>query len=387
MKEKKSEMLLLIVLLGGCFFNLNYFTQCSSRVELDTIICSCTQKQLNLLELGQIITGGVAYDIEVVDRIAYVADSQNGLVIVDVSDSNDPKLITSLKDGIGNPQDITINEDLAFIADGSEGLKIVDISNPSYPTIVGAYYDGGYAYGMSVMGNYALIADGEDGLEVIDIRTPENPTEIAGYYISGIYKEITLKDDIACISNCVISEGILQYSELCILDISDLTNISEVDVIDPGDGNGFFYAYISESFGYFTLHGQNMRIILIDFSDNSNPTIVGQYDVRSGGVPNKMHVMDDILYLAAGAAGLLLVNVSNPINPYEVTQFFDGGYAYDVEVIDNLAYVADRLDGLEIIQLYSKDETSISNSTSGFGLFISFYFVIFYFLKKNRRKS
>ena len=56
-------------------------------------------------------------------------------------------------------------------------------------------------------------------------------------------------------------------------------------------------------------------------------------------------------YLTDYQKGLNVVDVSDPSNPTKIAQFFDGSHAYDVEVINNIAYVADRDDGLEIIEV------------------------------------
>lgn len=99
-----------------------------------------------------------------------------------------------------------------------------------------------------------------------------------------------------------------------------------------------------------------------------------------------MWLENNILYVAAGPEGLLLIDISDLSNPYQLTHFFDGGYAYDVKVIGNLAYVADRSDGLEIIQLYSEKEKT-SESTLGFETLIPIiYLILVYFQKKKKER-
>ena len=46
-----------------------------------------------------------------------------------------------------------------------------------------------------------------------------------------------------------------------------------------------------------------------------------------------------------------MLDVSNSSNPLKVAQFFDGGHAHDVYIVEDIAYVADEQDGLEIIQI------------------------------------
>jgi hypothetical protein len=329
-------------------------------------------QEFNLVELGQIVTGGIAYDVQVVDNIAYVADGR--LVLIDVSDPENPREISSFQDGEGSPEDIYISDDLAYVADGIDGLEIIDISDPSNPVEVGSFNDGGHAHSVSLIGKYAFVADGEDGLEVIDVNDPENPVEVAQYYLSGYYMDIFLADGQAFIANRVITDGRLQYSDLTILNVSDINNIVETGSIDPGYGKSVHYSHVSGSTGYYTTHGLQFTIKILDLSDFSDLREVGRYTYREGGdrgIPNKMDAVDDIVYIACGEGGLRVLNVSDPSNPVEIAGYYDGGLAYDVQVIGNLAFLADRLDGLEIIQLYEIIDGSSSSQSTGTSSFKS----------------
>ncbi|MHA2296782.1 MAG: LVIVD repeat-containing protein [Candidatus Hodarchaeales archaeon] len=322
-----------------------------------------TVQEFNPVEIGQLVTGGVVSDIQVIDNTVYVADESSGLVIIDVSDPENPVRTGSYSDGTGSPMDICIVNELAFVADGSDGLEIIDISDSTNPVEIGNFYDGGRASGVSVMGEHAFVADRSDGLEVIDISDPENPIEVANYYLSGSYKEVFLKDDQAFIVNLVVNEGRIEISELNVLNISDINNIVETGSIGPGYGNCFYYSYVSGNNGYFSTHGFTMGISILNIGNLPNLWKIGGYSIGEG-TPNKMDVRDDIIYFACGYAGLKIINVTDISNPVEITSYYDGGYAYDVQVVDNLAYVADRLDGLEIIQLHDNvEDSSTSRST------------------------
>ncbi|WP_080942401.1 hypothetical protein [Methanosarcina barkeri] len=63
-------------------------------------------------------------------------------------------------------------DNYGYVADGDNGLSIVDISNSSSPTIKG-YYTRAARY-VSVSDNYAYVAD-LNGLMIIDISNPSSP--------------------------------------------------------------------------------------------------------------------------------------------------------------------------------------------------------------------
>ena len=245
------------------------------------IITNATQ-EYNLIELQQIDTGGLATESEVIESVAYVTDSQNGLVIVDVSKASNPQTKATLAEGIGSLEDIWVSNDLLYIAAGIAGLKILNISDIANPALIGSFSDGRYAHGVPVVERenpLAFIADGDHGLEVMDVSIPENPIKIGQYdspqYTSIFSQEIALGKGYACLTNRIITEGIIESSDLTILNVSDPSTISSIQTFMPGNDNMFIYAYVSGDLGFFAIHGQNMRINFIDFTQLSSPTLVG----------------------------------------------------------------------------------------------------------------
>ena len=80
-------------------------------------------------------TGGGANGVQVSGKYAYVADSNNGLVIVDVSDPANPKQVGHL-DTDGGAIGVHVLNNYAYIADDNNVLVIVDVSDPTNPFLV-----------------------------------------------------------------------------------------------------------------------------------------------------------------------------------------------------------------------------------------------------------
>ncbi|UCG43183.1 MAG: hypothetical protein JSU73_00790, partial [candidate division WOR-3 bacterium] len=74
--------------------------------------------------------------------------------------------------------DVAVREDLAFVANGDSGLRIVNVSNPDRPNEVGFFLRAGYTRAVSVQENYAYVADEDSGLRVIDVSDPANPQQV-----------------------------------------------------------------------------------------------------------------------------------------------------------------------------------------------------------------
>lgn len=60
-------------------------------------------------------------------------------------------------------------------------------------------------------------------------------------------------------------------------------------------------------------------------------------------------IADGYVYVAAGTAGLIVIDFSDPANPQRVGELDTGGDARGVAVSGNYAYVADGPEGLQVI--------------------------------------
>jgi hypothetical protein len=180
--------------------------------------------------IGSVDTPGDAYDVKVVDGIAYVADGESGLQIIDISDPKKPNIIGT-SDTPGDAMAVAVSGDKAFVVDYDKGLQIIDISDPKNPKIIGYVYMPGVADGVAVSGNRAFVAAGNSGLQIIDISDPKNP-KIIGYVDTLDYaNRVTISGDKAFVTT--------GYSGLQIIDISDPKNAQIIGSVNTlGYANG-----------------------------------------------------------------------------------------------------------------------------------------------------
>jgi len=67
---------------------------------------------------------------------------------------------------------------------------------------------------------------------------------------------------------------------------------------------------------------------------------------------NSMTFFEDLLFLADNSKGLKILNVSNPWNPFLVTNFGDAyNLTSDIKIQGSYAFIADGMDGLEILDI------------------------------------
>ena len=90
-------------------------------------------------------------------------------------------------------------------------------------------------------------------------------------------------------------------------------------------------------------------LIIINVSDPTHPYVIGSY--YQSGLPYAVDVVGNIAFLANINIGLEVLNVSDPINPVKIDQYTGSGAAFDVQVAGEIAYLADWSRGLVLINI------------------------------------
>jgi len=96
------------------------------------------------------------------------------------------------------------------------------------------------------------------------------------------------------------------------------------------------YAYIADGDG----------LEIVDVSDPNNLIEVGYFDTPGWAVD--LYVVGDYAYVAEDDYGIIILDVSDPSNPQEVGHYDTPGYANKIIVQGNYAYISDYNSGLRI---------------------------------------
>ena len=249
---------------------------------------------------------GIVVDFIIVDGLAYVADDEAGMWIVDIVDPANPTLsgfysipkyavhdeVSELKyDDVAS---MAVENGHAYVAEYQYGIRVVDISDPANPVEVGFYDTPGDAHGVVVVGEIAYVADFDQGLRVLNIADPAQPVEIGSYDTPGEAQSLTIAGEY-------------------------------VYVADGSDG----------------MH-------VINIADPAHPVLAGSLD--TSGYTQGVTIEGAYAYLADGSAGLVVVNIADPANPVIAGAYDTPGYAWGVGVADEIVYVADANGGLAILR-------------------------------------
>ena len=125
---------------------------------------------------------GVIAKVVVSGTLAYVADNNGGLRIVDVSDPANPREIGAWR---GTAFCVAVAGQYAYVGEG-QGMHVIDVSNPASPQHTGFIDTVRGVYGLAAAGHYAYvgatrnIGDYHIGLWVMDVSDPAHP-QVTGH--------------------------------------------------------------------------------------------------------------------------------------------------------------------------------------------------------------
>lgn len=309
---------------------------------------------------------------QVIGTTAYLANGQNGLIMMDVSN---PAQITQIGsyDTPGSVFDVQVIGTKAYVADGDSGFIILNVANPTFPQKLGSVKDSFSCYIVSVSGNYANLGCGEDGLQVVDVSDAAHPQVVGSFecptfpvdswldngatigYISepGRFWVVDWSDPLipVPIANAPLQAKSWPYETMRLFATSNLVYVAEdnpscveiVDVADslnpqviglyqPPGGEVVKDVQVIASYAYVPTQGFTSWLHIVDISSPVNPVDIGS--ISFTGEVQRIAVGQNTACIAAGADGVRLFDVSDPAQPKEKTGIAAGGSKTHVVYID-----------------------------------------------------
>ena len=330
----------------------------SMSFPINSIQVGINQDNENIIvtKLGSIDTVGQAHDVIIKGDIAYVSDmgldydTTGGLYIFNISDPYHPTELSHFYDGGRSHKMELFNDSILIIGDNTGGLEIFDVSNPTNPSKIGNFLGANYLNAFVIIGSKVLATSFTEGVIVVDISNFTHPIELNRFPLSNI-QPISLYKNYAFVSG---SNG------LHILDISDLSNITEISTYNYDISNILFkddLAYAACS-GSILTTAQGFKIFNI--SDIRNIKELGTFD--TGGHPTDVYLEQNYTFVSDYDKGIEILNIKNSSQIIEEKNFFDGGNALGLTFVNNLLYVANGKTGLEIlkVELPNAESSSVS---------------------------
>ena len=120
-------------------------------------------------------------------RYAFVTDDE-GFKVLDITEPMKPKLIPGAFVPLKHAQRFYLSRTYAYVADGEDGLAFIDISNPEKPKLERLYNADGklndtraVQIGSVNASEFAFVADGKNGLQIFQMISPENVSGHMGF--------------------------------------------------------------------------------------------------------------------------------------------------------------------------------------------------------------
>ncbi|NHK30973.1 MAG: hypothetical protein FK730_06445 [Asgard group archaeon] len=311
-----------------------------------------------ITKLGECFFDGASYGLTVVNNKAYIADFLNGLIILDVTIYDNPELIGSYDSSLKTPYGVYVEDSYAYLCYSNAGMDIIDISNPAAPLFVANFAPTNNFYDVVVDGNYGYIAAYGTGVHVVNLTVKSSPTFLTTYIDPG---------PIVDSPNSIAKNGDIVYY----LDGSTLRLLNVSDPQSPVKLNQFTADYLAKAFSFTNnlacLYLERFGLEVVNITTPSDLFSVSQ--AYFGGRADDVFVDNDYAFIANQWAGISIIDVSNPSNPFELITLngFPFNYVHSLYYQNNLLYAGNG-NGLVIIDISNILEPVILSSLENPGI-------------------
>lgn len=291
---------------------------------------------------GNCTPPGSVWDVTVSGDHAFAADPYDGKVtVLDVTDPTSPFVATNFYDGLGQTNAVAVAGNRAFVADSDSGLVVLDVTNPAAPARIATCGATSCALDVSLSGDYAYVADKNGGMRIIDISDPANPSLAATTTFSDYAWGLTVSGDYA-----YVAEGSVGLQTVDITDpeapvTSGLWHSSTYgtarDAVIEGDR-----AYVA---------GSNYCLEVIDVSSPTSPSYVTYHSTPPSNA-RKVAVSGDFAFVADDQ-GIEVADISDPAAPAAAGLCETG--AYGVALAGEFMFAGAGFNGFKVFKVFQHD--------------------------------
>lgn len=274
-------------------------------------------------------------------------------------------------------QDVKTRNGRLYAATLFNGIVVFDISQPTDPKLMGQYrvfveddslenFTNIHNIFLSPQGNlvYAINNSslGSD-LRIIDFSDPTSSKEAGRFAIDT---DVGFVHDLNVMEQDGRLIAFLNYwtAGLWILDVTDPGSITVLSSIE-WDGivshSGWPFTLDDSLYYAHTEEGYDRHLTIIDVTDLENPHVVSRFSTREGLSIHNVQVVDGIAYISYYIDGLRVVDLRDPENPQEIGHFdtvpaederaIMGQGAWGVRVLDGIVFISDMQAGTYAFQV------------------------------------
>lgn len=314
---------------------------------------------------------------------AYVASTYYGILIIDIGDPSDLRLLGTF-DLTGYVTDVAVSLPYVYFAASTYGFGVVDVSDPAQPIQVGWSPTPAHAQGVAVRGGRAYVVDGDE-LSVFNVEVPDAPTPLGRIPLPESPHAVTLAGDYAFIPSGYPGVQIVEIEHDWPAEpLGDLAPVGQtndvavsgryayladgpaglvvVDLVDPASPLIVGTAALPGGSSAFWIAAEGSRVCIldaarrahtIDVSEPSKPEFLAQSTLPA--IPHELVLSGGWAFIPCGSSGLVMLDLNDGRDRGRMWVYDTPGWADDVAVQGHLAYVVDSY-GLLILDVTNPPE-------------------------------
>jgi hypothetical protein len=317
------------------------------------------------LEVATVTARGPADGVAVSGATLYVANGPYGLLLYDISKPSQPVPLGSAFPTY-NVLKVAVSGGRAYLAAAGAGLLVADVRDPSHPVELGTLETSGFSFDVAVEGSTAYVADGWAGLRSVNVADPSRPIENATLKTGCWATEIGLAGSWIYVAD--------SCAGLAAVDASRQDQLARIAQYSTDSTDARAVAAIG---GTVYLADRNWGVRALAASPGARgrgprdreasghylrfPTLA---ETASHAFVSEVHDVDvqgNYAYVAAGYAGLRVIDLTEPSAPQEVGAFLTQSYTTGVAVQGHYAYIVTGQQSPEARGLYVIDVTDPRN--------------------------
>lgn len=272
---------------------------------------------------------------------------------------------------------VAVADGYAYVSQGSDwpssaawgGFAVVDLADLSRPSVVGSHEFPRPAVRAAVLGKTLYVTDGlcefgparcSGALHILDISTPASPVRIGSYELDGIpsreawdttwyASDVALAGDYAYVTGGAYRDASLECG-LRVVQVSDPARLAVAGVIkceEEGTNWKGHGVVVAGDYAYVAAGDAGVRVVNV--ANPSAPVETGHAELP--GTARDLDVVGHYAYVAADEAGVQVVDVSDPARPVVVGAFDAAAPTQSVAVAGGYAYVAAGKAGLRVLDI------------------------------------
>jgi len=174
---------------------------------------------------GQYRTTAEAADVEVIGNTAYVCNFWGqSMDVLNISSKSSPTRIRTINfTAFGWIRSASASGSYLYVAGSEAGIYVLDISTPTSPILIRRVQTGDIATEVAISEGRLLVADGTGGLKIYSLSNPSNPSLLASRSIAGNVTSVDVQGDRAVVGIIGPPQWVIQTYDISIPSAPQLT--------------------------------------------------------------------------------------------------------------------------------------------------------------------